>query len=93
MNSILPFHCHACISPYCPFPSFIIHTSKAHIPGGGGGALQYQMDTGVRLTLPKAVAIGEDTVSKNEGSLGEKPNFGSKWGGGHWVRVLLLIFQ
>ena len=41
-------------------------------------ALQYQMDTGVRLTLPKAGAFGENTISKNEGSLGEKPNFGSK---------------
>ena len=52
--------------------------------GGGGtsrGALQYQMDTGVRLTLPKAGAFGENTVSKYEGSLGENPNFGSKLGG------------
>ena len=48
---------------------------------GGGGALQYQMDTGVRLTLPKAGAFGENTVSKNDRSLGEKPNFGSKSGG------------
>ena len=46
----------------------------------GGGALQYQMDTGVRLTLPKAGAFGENTISKNEGSLGEKPNCGSKLG-------------
>ena len=38
------------------------------------------MDTGVRLTLPKAVAFGENTISKNEGLLGEKPNFGSKLG-------------
>ena len=45
------------------------------------GALQYQMDTGVRLTLPKAGAFSENTVSKNEESLGEKPNFGSKLGG------------
>ena len=34
------------------------------------------MYTGVRLTLPKAGAFGENTVSKNEGSLGEKPNLG-----------------
>ena len=47
----------------------------------GGGALQYQMDTGVRLTLPKAGEFGENTISKNEGSLGEKPKFGSKLGG------------
>ena len=32
-----------------------------------GGALQYQMDTGVRLTLLKAGAFGENTISKNEG--------------------------
>ena len=38
------------------------------------------MDTGVSLTLPKAGAFGESTISKNEGSLGEKPNFGSKLG-------------
>ena len=44
------------------------------------GALQYQMDMGVRLTLPKAGAFGENTISKNEGSLGEKPNFCSKLG-------------
>ena len=51
---------------------------------GGGGALQYQMDTGVRLTIPKAGAFGENTVSKNDRSLGEKPNFGSKLGGIGW---------
>ena len=39
---------------------------------------------GVRLTLPKAGTFGENTVSKNEGSLGEKPNFGSKLGGIGW---------
>ena len=39
------------------------------------------MDTGARLTLPKAGAFGENTVSKNKGSLDEKPNFGSKLGG------------
>ena len=36
-------------------------------PGGGGGG-------GVG-------GGGENTISKNEGSLGEKPNFGSKLGG------------
>ena len=45
------------------------------------GALQYQMDTGVRFTLPKVVAFGEITISKNEGSFSEMPNFGSKFGG------------
>ena len=39
------------------------------------------MDTCVRLTLSKTGAFGENTVSKNKGSLGEKPNFGSKLGG------------
>ena len=42
------------------------------------------MDTGVRLTLPKAGAFGENIISKNEGSLGEKPNFGPKVGGIGW---------
>ena len=42
----------------------------------GGGSLQYQMDTGVKLTLPKDGAFGQNTVSKKEGSLGEKPIFG-----------------
>ena len=50
----------------------------------GRGALQYQMDTGVRLTLLKAGAFGENTVSKSEGSLGEKSNFGSKLGSIGW---------
>ena len=50
------------------------------IPGVGVGALQCQMDTGVRLTLPKAGAFGENTISKKEGSLDEKPNFDSKLG-------------
>ena len=50
----------------------------------GGGAVQYQMNTGVRLTLPKAGAFAENTASKNEGTFGEKPNFGSKLGGIGW---------
>ena len=49
-----------------------------------GGLLQYQMDMSVRLILPKAGAFGETTVSKNEGSLGEKPNLGSKLVGIGW---------
>ena len=43
-----------------------------------GWALQYQIDTGVRLTLPEAGAFSENTIPKNEGLLGEKLNFGSK---------------
>ena len=39
------------------------------------------MDTGVRLTLPKVGAFSENRVSKNEESLREKPNLGSKLGG------------
>ena len=38
------------------------------------------MDMGVSI-LPKAGAFSENRVSKYEGSLGEKPNFGSKLGG------------
>ena len=58
-------------------------TVLGNIPGGGG-TLQYQMNTGVMLTLPKAGAFGENTISKNEGSLSEKPNFGSKLGSIWW---------
>ena len=36
-----------------------------------GGVLQYQMDTGVKLALP----FGENTISKNEGALGENVTF------------------
>ena len=36
----------------------------------GGGALQYQMDTGVRLTLPKSGAFGENTNLKKLGVIG-----------------------
>ena len=42
------------------------------------------MDTGVKLTLPKAWAFSENTVTKNEETLSEKPNFGSKLGGIGW---------
>ena len=42
------------------------------------------MDTGVRLTLLKAGAFSENTISKHEGSLGEKPNFSSKLGDIGW---------
>ena len=42
------------------------------------------MDAGVRLTLQKAMAFGENTVSKNEESFGEKSNFGSNLGGIGW---------
>ena len=63
----------------CPIrKSKIFLTSPPLLDVYGGGVLQYQMDTGVRLTLPKAGAFGGKTVSKNDRSLGEKPNFGSK---------------
>ena len=55
----------------------MVRAKEYRIQGRYWGALQYQMDTGVRLTLPKAGAFSENTVSKNEESLGEKPNFGS----------------
>ena len=35
------------------------------------GGLQYQMDTGVMPALP----FGENTISKNEGALGENVTF------------------
>ena len=41
-----------------------------------GGAVKYEVDTGVRPTLQQAGAFGESTGSKNEGSLGESMIFG-----------------
>ena len=41
-----------------------------------GGAVKYEMDTGVRPALRQAGAFGESTGSKNEGSLGESMIFG-----------------
>ena len=46
------------------------------IRGGGGGAVKYEVDTGVRPALQQAGAFGESTGSKNEGSLGESMIFG-----------------
>ena len=43
---------------------------------GGGGAVKYEMDTGVRAALRQAGAFSESTGSKNEGSLGESMIFG-----------------
>ena len=42
----------------------------------GGGAVIFEMDTGVRSALRQAGAFGESTGSKNEGSLGESMIFG-----------------
>ena len=42
----------------------------------GGGAVKYEVDTGVRPALQQAGAFGESTGSKNEGSLGESMIFG-----------------
>ena len=46
------------------------------IDPGGGGAVNYEVDTGVRPALQQAGAFGESTGSKNEGSLGESMIFG-----------------
>ena len=43
---------------------------------GGGRAVKYEVDTGVRPALQQAGAFGESTGSKNEGSLGESMIFG-----------------
>ena len=49
-----------------------------HIPGmHPGGAVIFEMDTGVRPALRQAGAFGESTCSKNEGSLGESMIFGN----------------
>ena len=41
-----------------------------------GGAVKYEVDTGVRPALQQAGAFGESTGSKNEESLGESMIFG-----------------
>ena len=41
-----------------------------------GGAVKYEMDTGVRAALRQAGAFSGSTGSKNEGSLGESMIFG-----------------
>ena len=41
-----------------------------------GGAVIFEMDTGVRPALRQAGAFGESTGSKNKGSLGESMIFG-----------------
>ena len=46
---------------------------------GGGEAVKYEMDTGVRAALRQAGAFSESTGSKNEGSLGESMIFGIQW--------------
>ena len=38
-----------------------------HPGGGGGGALTYEMDTGVRLALSNQGAFGESEHAKNRG--------------------------
>ena len=50
--------------------------SQSRAPRGGGGAVKYEVDTGVRPALQQAGAFGESTDSKNEGSLGESMIFG-----------------
>ena len=44
-----------------------------------GGAVKYEVDTGVRPALQQAGTFGESTGSKNEGSLGESMIFGIQW--------------
>ena len=44
-----------------------------------GGAVKYEVDTGVRPALQQAGAFGESTGSKNEGSLSESMIFGIQW--------------
>ena len=65
---------------------------KGVFKSGGGGALQYQMDTGVRLTLPKAGAFGAEHNLKKWGLIGWEAKFWFKIRR-RWVRMLLLIFQ
>ena len=55
--------------------NIITQSSDSFMPGGGGAVI-FEMDTGVRPALRQAGAFGESTGSKNEGSLGESMIFG-----------------
>ena len=58
--------------------SSTLEVKRFHSHDGGprGGAVKYEVDTGVRPALQQAGAFGESTGSKNEGSLGESMIFG-----------------
>ena len=55
---------------------FFVQRNRDVIDCGRGGAVKYEMDTGVRAALRQAGAFSESTGSKNEGSLGESMIFG-----------------
>ena len=55
---------------------FFVYDSKILKGSSWGGAVKYEVDTGVRPALQQAGAFGESTGSKNEGSLGESMIFG-----------------
>ena len=61
---------HGLNESYSPWTNYV----NKCIPGGG--AVIFEMDTGVRPALRQAGAFGESTGSKNEGSLGERMIFG-----------------
>ena len=100
--STRPFCSHARISHemttacmFHPCLTQIMQWHRVHSQGGmGGGALQYQMDMGVRLTLLKAVVHSVRTQSQRMrwGVIGWEAKFWFKIRG-HLVRMLLLIFQ
>ena len=54
------------------------------VPVLGGGGTLISNGYGCKAHTSKGWAFGENTVAKNEGSLGEKPNFGSKLEGIGW---------
>ena len=60
-----------------PFSASLYIVIQVIIPEGG--AVKYEVDTGVRPALQQAGAFGESTGSKNEGSLGESMIFGIQW--------------
>ena len=64
------------LGPAFPVALTVLLQKASFSPGGGGGAVKYEVDTGVRPTLQQAGAFGESTGSKNEGSLGESMIFG-----------------
>ena len=66
MNSLMN------VKPGCEIGLTLFYRGK----NPGGGAVIFEMDTGVRPALRQAGAFGESTGSKNEGSLGESMIFG-----------------
>ena len=72
--------CNFCLQVWC---RKILTSHKVRSPPPPPGT-PISNGLGCKAHTSKGWAFGENTISKNEGSLGEKPNFGSKLGGIEW---------